>query len=93
MILRLNGQTVTVFPDLLLEAVRDRLLDLFSLELDEPPCRMEAFGPDSPLLRWKFRISRENIGHMLLADTKASTNTGINLTHSYSPIPLDLVKH
>jgi hypothetical protein len=46
----LNGNTVRIPTYNLLEAVGDRLLDLFLLELDETPCRMEAFVPDGLLL-------------------------------------------
>ncbi len=73
MVLGFDCKTVGIFAYHLLETVRNRLLDLFLLELDEPPRRMEAFVPDSLLLRWKIRNSSGNIGHMLLANTKAST--------------------
>jgi len=35
--------------DLLLETIRDRLLDLLLLELDKRAARMEALGPDGLL--------------------------------------------
>jgi len=55
-------------------ALRDcQLLNAFIHNPDKILQWMETFVPDGPLLRWKIRNSSENIGHMLLADTKACT--------------------
>ncbi len=75
MISGLDRKPIMIQVHHLLETVRDRLLDLFLLELDEPPRRMEAFGPDSPLLPWRIRYSGGHVSYVspLLLAEKART--------------------
>ena len=48
-----NGQAVGMPAHLFLEPVGDGLLDIFLLELDERPRRVETSIPDSLLFWWK----------------------------------------
>ena len=54
MVPRLDGDLVGVRAHDLLESIRDRLLDLFLLELDKRPGWVEALSPYGFLLPWKL---------------------------------------
>lgn len=59
-----DGDPFRIPGDLLLEPLRDRLLDLFFLEFDEGAIRVKALGPNGPLFRRKIGHMSRHVTHL-----------------------------